>query len=115
MQYKQIQAIFRVLKQPSLRISLGRESQITAGTFLQLMLALKVALGKDFFYALPSAESLCCAVALGANQAWGLGTPRDMGTWDLVNCSLSQTLVTLDSCFIIVTTRDTEPSALPAF
>jgi hypothetical protein len=84
-----MQAIFRVLKQPSVRISLGRESQITAGTFSQLMRALKVALGKDFFDALPSAESLCSAVALGANQVWGLGTPRDKGTWDLVHCALS--------------------------
>jgi len=53
------------------------------------MLVLKIALGKDFFDALPSAESLCCSVALGANQAWGLGTPRDMGTWDLVHRALS--------------------------
>jgi hypothetical protein len=81
------------------------------------MLVLKIALGKDFFDALPSAESLCCSVALGANQAWGLGTPRDMGTWDLVHRALSDpaTLVTLDSCFIGMTARGTEPSALPAF
>ena len=87
-----MQAIFRILKQPSVRISLGRESQITAGTFSPLMLVLKIALGKDFFDALPSAESLCCSVALGANQVWGLGTPRDMGTvtWDLVHRALSE-------------------------
>ena len=85
-----MQAIFRVLKQPSVRILLGSECQITAGTFSQLMRALKVALGKDFFDALPSAESLCSAVALGANQVWGLGTPRDMGTWDLVHRALSE-------------------------
>ena len=84
-----MQEIFRVLKQPSVRSSLGRESQITAGTFSQLMRALKVALGKDFFDAIPSAESLCSAVALGANQVWGLGTPRDMGPWDLVHRALS--------------------------
>ena len=82
-----MQEFFRILKQPSLRVSLGRESWITAGTYSQVMRSLK-AEGKDFFDALPSAESLCSAVALGANSAWGLGAPSDGGTLALADRAL---------------------------
>ena len=90
-QSNQMKAIYAILKQPSLRISLCRESRITAGTFSQILRSLKVE-GKDFMDALPSAESLCSAVAFGANSAWGLGTPADRDSLEIAYAQIARAL-----------------------
>ena len=64
-QSKQLHAIYRTLKASSL--SPGRTSRITAGTFSQVLRSLKVVEGRDYLDALPTAESLFSAAALGAN------------------------------------------------
>jgi len=83
-----VHAIYRTLKASSLQISPGRTSRITAGTFSQVLRSLKVVEGRDYLDALPTAESLFSAAALGANSAVGLGYPADLASLEFVNASL---------------------------
>ena len=80
-------AIYRILKESSILISPGRTSRITSGTFSEVLRSLKVE-GRDFLDALPTAESLYSASALGAHSAWGLGYPADWDSFELASASL---------------------------
>ena len=103
-QVRNVQMIYNVLNRPSIRPFLAcgpYESRITSGTISQVLRSLRIE-GKDYLDIVPSAESLFCATALGANSACGLGSlgspaePADWahhwGAWEVANAEISHAL-----------------------